>query len=58
MAALVHHEEDSELGEDFFMWPHLMNSDEALFVVDDVAERATREATSQSREGVDPVQDG
>ena len=42
VAALVHHEEDSELGEDFFMWPHLMNSDEALFVVDDVAERAMR----------------
>jgi hypothetical protein len=44
--------EDLELGEDFFIWPHLMNSSEALFMVDGVVERATREATSQSHEGV------
>ena len=34
------------------MWPHHSNSDEAQFVLDDVAERATREAASRSHEGV------
>ena len=34
--------EELELGDDFFIWPHPMNSGEALFVVDDVAERAMR----------------
>ena len=45
-------EEDLEVGEDFFIWPHPMNSSEALFVVDDVAELATREAASRSYEGI------
>ena len=40
------HEEDLELGEDLFVWPHPTNSSEALFMVDDVAKRVTREATS------------
>ena len=38
MSALVHHGEELELGGDFFMWPHPLDSCEALFVVDDVAE--------------------
>lgn len=52
MVALVCHEEEPNLGELFFMWPHPTNSGEALFVVDDAAERATREVASQSHEGV------
>jgi hypothetical protein len=38
-------EGDLELGEDVFIWPHPTKSSKALFVVDDMAERATREAT-------------
>ena len=52
MVAPIHHEEEPNLGEDFLMWPHPMNSSEALFVVDDAAKRATREVASRSHEGV------
>ena len=52
MVALSLQEEDLELGEDFFIWPHPTNSSEALFVVDDAAERAMRETASWSHEGV------
>ena len=45
-------EEDLKLDEDFFIWPHPTNSSEALFVVDDAAERAMRETASWSHEGV------
>ena len=38
MAALIHHEEELELGEDFFMWPRPTNPHEALFVVDNTTE--------------------
>jgi hypothetical protein len=40
------------LGEDFFSWPHPTRSGEALFVVDDVAERVTTEVASRSHERV------
>jgi hypothetical protein len=39
-------EEDSELGEDFFVWPHPTDPEKALFMVDDASKRATREAAS------------
>lgn len=39
-------EEGLDLGEDSFTWPHPMCSGEVLFVVDDVAKRAMREAAS------------
>ena len=45
-------EEDSELGEDFFVWPRPTDPRKALFVVDGVVERAIGEAASQSCEGV------
>ena len=35
VATFVHRRVESELGEDFFMCPHLINSSEALFMVDD-----------------------
>jgi hypothetical protein len=46
------HEDNLDLGEDFFSWPHPMCFGEVLFVVDDTVERATREATSRSHESV------
>jgi hypothetical protein len=45
-------EDGLDLDEESFAWPHPMRSGEALFVVDDAAERAVREATSWGREGV------
>ena len=45
-------EEELDLGEDSFIWPHPMRCDEALFVVDNAAERVMREATSQGYEVV------
>lgn len=50
--ALSLHEEDLELGEDFFIWPHPTNPSDAPFVVDDVTKRATRKVTSRSHEGI------
>jgi hypothetical protein len=51
--------EELDIGEDTFMWPHPARSGEALFVVDDVAERARRKAASRGHEGPDdPGQDG
>jgi hypothetical protein len=44
--------DELDLGEDFFSWPHPTRSGEALFVVDDMAERVTREVTSWSHERV------
>ena len=44
-------EEELDLGEDSFGWPHPMRPNEALFVVDDAAERATREVASWIYEG-------
>ena len=38
--------EELDLGDDSFVWPHPMRSSKALVMVDDVAEQATREATS------------
>ena len=52
MSTLSFCEEDSEPGEDFFIWPHPTDPGKALFLVDGVAERATGEGTSQSHEGV------
>ena len=52
MLTLSFREEDLELGEDFFIWPYLMDSGKALFVVDGVAEQTMGEAVSQSHEGV------
>ena len=52
MSTFSFRKEDLELGEDFFVWPHPMDSDKALFVVDGVAKRTVREAVSQSHEGV------
>ena len=52
VAALICREKEFELGEDFFMWPHPVNFDEALFMVDDTAKRAMREVASWSLEGV------
>lgn len=52
MAALVRCEEELEQGEDFFMWPCTRNPHEALFVVDDAAERAAWDGISQSHGGV------
>ena len=46
MLTLSLHEEDLELGEDFFVWSHPMDPRKALFVVDGVAKRAVREATT------------
>ena len=40
------HVDELNLGEDLLSWPHLMNSGEALFVVDDATERAVREVSS------------
>ena len=44
--------DDLNLDEDLFSWPHPMSSGEALFVLDDAAERATRDIASRSRERV------
>ena len=44
--------DDLVLGGDIFLWPHLTSSVEVLFVVDDMAEQATKEVTTQSRERV------
>jgi hypothetical protein len=52
MSTLSFREEDSDLGEDFFVWPHPTDPGKALFMVDDAFERAAGEAASQSREGV------
>ena len=52
MVAPVRHEEEPDRGEVFFAWPHPTNSGEALFVVDDIAERATRKVFARSRKGV------
>ena len=46
-------DEGLDLGEDSFMWPHPMCSGEALFVMDDAAERAMGEVASQGHEGVE-----
>lgn len=46
MVTLSFHEEDLELGKDFFILSHPSNSSEALFMVDGLAKRAEREATS------------
>ena len=46
MSTLSFHEEDLELGKDFFVWPHPTDSGKALFMVDGVAERATSEVIS------------
>jgi hypothetical protein len=40
MVTLSFHEEDLELGKDFFILPHPSNSGEALFMVDGLAKRA------------------
>jgi hypothetical protein len=45
MSALSSCEGDLGLGKDVFIWPHTTESGKALFVVDDMAERAAREAT-------------
>jgi hypothetical protein len=51
-------EEELDLGEDSFMWPHPTCLGEALFVVDGVAERA-RGCLLKSRGGLDDLgQDG
>ena len=47
--------EGLDLGEDSFMWPHPVCSDEALIVVDDAAKRATGEVASRGREGVEAI---
>ena len=52
LSTLSFHEEDLELGEDFFVWSHPMDPRKALFMVDDASKRAMGEATSQSHEGV------
>ena len=44
--------EGLDLGKDSFARPHITCSGEALFVVDDMAERAAGEVASQGREGV------
>ena len=44
--------EELDLVEDLLSWPHPMNFGEALFVVDDVTERALRDVASQSRERI------
>jgi hypothetical protein len=46
MVTPVHHEEEIDMGEDLFVWPHPTNSGKALFMVDGTAERAMREAVS------------
>jgi hypothetical protein len=38
MSTLSFREEDSDLGEDFFLWVHPMDPGKALFVVDDASE--------------------
>jgi hypothetical protein len=38
MSTLFFHEEDSDLGEDFFIWVHPMDPVKALFMVDDASE--------------------
>ena len=50
VVASIHHEEELDLGEDFFAWPHPTNSGEALFMVDDTLR--AREIASRGREGV------
>ena len=40
------------LGGDRFSWPHPTSSGEVLFMVDDAAERATKEVASRSRKRV------
>ena len=52
MSTLSFHEEDLELGEDFFIWPRPMDPRKPLFMVDDASEQATWEAASQNHEGV------
>jgi hypothetical protein len=52
MSALPLGEEGLELDEGFFVWLHPIELDRALFMVDDVAERAMGEAASRSHEGV------
>lgn len=46
MVTPVRHEEEIDMGEDLFVWPHPTNSGKALFMVDGTAERAMREAVS------------
>ena len=46
MLTISFHEDDLELGKDFFIWPHPTYSSKALFVVDGVAKRTMREAIS------------
>ena len=38
--------DELDLGEDCLLWPHSMNSGEALFVVDHATKRAAREVAS------------
>lgn len=45
-------EGELDLGKGSLMWTHPMCFYEALFMVDDVSERAMRKVTSQGREGV------
>lgn len=44
--------DELDLVEALFSWPHPTSYSEALFMVDDVAERAVREVTTQSHERV------
>ena len=45
---LVLHEEDLELGGEFFAWSHPTNPSKALFMVDDATERAVWDGASRS----------
>jgi hypothetical protein len=38
MSVVSFYEEDSELGEDFFIWPHPTDPEKAIFMVDDASE--------------------
>ena len=44
--------DELDLGEDCLLWPHSMNSGEALFVVDNETERAMRQVASKSHERI------
>jgi hypothetical protein len=49
-STLIPHGEKVGLGEGPFSWPHPVDSPEALFEVNDVAEQAMRGGASQSHE--------